>query len=67
LTRKTIGNIMIYLEYDLNRTYPHIDLFDQHSQLTNELREVLHMIAVYTKCGYVQGMAYPASVLLLVM
>lgn len=45
LTRKTIGTLAYNSECDLNRTYPHIELFEKDSTLWCELKEMLEMMA----------------------
>jgi hypothetical protein len=52
------------IDVDLKRTLPKMVMFSQ-TDVLEALRHILHAYAVMdTECGYVQGMAYPAAMLL---
>lgn len=52
------------IDVDLRRTLPKMVMFSQTGVLSS-LRNILHAYAIMdTECGYVQGMAYPAAMLL---
>jgi hypothetical protein len=52
------------IDVDLKRTLPRMVMFSQ-TGVRDSLRNILHAYAVMdNECGYVQGMAYPAAMLL---
>ncbi|KNC47815.1 TBC1 domain family member 14 [Thecamonas trahens ATCC 50062] len=54
----------IYL--DLPRTYPELSIFDEGGPMHDQLRDVLGAFVCYRPdMGYVQGMSFPAALLLL--
>jgi len=54
------------IETDLSRTMSHLSLFDEAGPYGQELRDVLEAYCFYRPdVGYVQGMSYPAAILVM--